>query len=231
MTRSQPARIFYSAYNSKTGERVSGDASNHTFRYSSGTSWTVLSPAVTDLSEGVYTFILPAEYTDTETAVLLVTSSTYHVLIPAVELSFYEANVNITEASRDAIISGVADIPVAGGSTLSGTLSQQSAYLSGLTTDVTSMKTKFDGYPSGASVPVKTDIPSAASIVSQVLTSDVGAFQNPGEYSLTAMVLGGFSSVMNPQTGEWTISTPQGTPMFVRTFETSENMRPVVRVS
>lgn len=230
MTRSEPARIFYSAYSMVTGARVSGDAANHTVKYSAGTSWTTLSVTPAELSDGVYTFELPAAYTDVETAVCMVSTTTSGIVIPVIELSFYEGNVNLNAESCSSVAEAVGALTVSGSMTLSSAAAQTASMVSAVSGSVTAIQEKLDYYPAGSQVVVKSDIPTVASIVNQLLITDVTTMPSPGPYSLTAMVLGGFCSTIDSASNTWTISTPSGTVIATRQITTSDTLRPIASV-
>lgn len=188
-----------------TGGRVSGDAGNHTIRYSADGQWQTLRLVPTELADdGVYTFELPATYTGTDTAVCLITSSTEHVLIPAIELTFTDE----TAVTAAAVAQKVYTYETSGGS---------------LSTAIA----KFNQYPDGAAVLTVGMIPD---IAQAVLVTDTASNTGAGAYSLTTLIMGSFCSTLDPVQQTWRIRSPSGPTLAVRTFTTSDQLRPIAEI-
>ena len=231
MIRNKAVRMYYSVYSLIDGTRLTGDAANHTVYYTASDTWEVLSDIQpTELSsDGVYTFELPKAKTDVDTAVCMIKSSTPDTLSAIIELTFTDNTVTLSSDALSDIADQIESI-VVGSDTLPEALNKIYAGQTAITNTITAINTKFSAYPLGTNIPVKTDIPSAATIAQTVLTTDISGYSSPGEYSLTSMICGGFCSTMDVEKGWWTITRPSGTTIAKRNFETNEELKPITRV-
>lgn len=228
MLRNQNATIYYKVWSLATGELVSGDSSNHTIYYSSGTTWQTLSGVpITDMGGGVYCFTLPSSYTDVPNAICRIESSNDGVLIPPVELTFDTPEVTVSAIEEAIFTHDVVD-----GVAFESAVSTIYSEIDTLAPSIDTMSGKMDGFPAGSDIARRSDIPTLAQIKRSLLITSVADYsaEDIDEYSIAAMVLGGFCSVMDPSTGAWTIKLPDGTPVSVRSLTTSDEMKPVVGV-
>ena len=230
MIRNKAARMYYSVYSLIDGSRLIGDAANHTVYYTSTDTWETLSDIhPTEISDGVYTFELPKAKTDVDTAVCMIKSDTPDTLAAIIELVFTSSVMSLDTDALNDIATKVSAIMV-GNDTLPEGLGKIYDGQAAINNTITAINTKFSSYPAGASIPVKTDIPSADTIAQTVLTTDISGYSSPGEYSLTSMICGGFCSTMDVEKGWWTITRPSGSTIAKRNFETSEELKPITRV-
>lgn len=222
MIKGSAAILFYEAYDAATGLRKPGDAAQHTVFYSAGGGLEPLSVVPEELSSsGVYTFTLPAEYTWKDTAVCLIISASVDIVIPLITLSFEEQSERVPD-----ITALCAELPARTAEAVHArTLSSGQS----LAEAVTGVSTKLASYPAGDDIACKRDIPTVESLSEALLITDVGAL-TPAAYSLGSMVLAGFCSTMDPQTGIWEIRKPNGTLVASRRFLTSDKLAPVVEV-
>ena len=229
MIKGQAVRLYYQAFSLIDGTRVTGDASNHTVYYTASDSWETLEVQPTELSDGVYTFVLPASKTDTDTAVCMIKSSTEDVLVTVIELMFNDSQVSLDTSSLNSIKSTISSIAV-GSQTLGTALSNIYEGQGDISNRLTAINSLLAGYPDGSTIAQKGDIPSASTIAQAVLTTDISNYSSPGAYSVTSMICGGFSSEMDPDTGKWVIRRPTGPIITTRDFETDDTLKPITRV-
>lgn len=200
--------MYYTAYLLSTGEPFDDNPSNHTVKYCAdgGNSWTNLTPSITIHeigNSGVYWFELGASYTDVSTAVISVTSSNAGgVFIPMIYLSF---------------------TPGFSASDISA-LNEMSTTLTVLEGDVSAISTKFEAYPTGASIPTKTDV---SNVVTSVLTTDVSALGTVPAYSIGSLICSSFSSTLVKSDNRWVITNPAGGVITTLEFETDEDLKPI----
>ena len=224
MQKQCTCRVYYPVYHTSDGTLFSGDSAKHQVWYTSGTILRLLSVNVEELdSTGVYTFELPAEYTDCDTAVCIVQSATEGVVIPPIELSFQEKP---DTAASDALLGVVSSIP-----SLTAAEVLARSLPSGITVSTALDRTavKLAAYPAGSDVACKQDIPTPKEIASEILITDVSTL-SPSPYSVAVMVLGGMCSTLDEKTGVWTIQKPNGEIAATRRFLTSDTMSPIVTV-
>ena len=229
MIKGQAVRLYYQAFSLIDGTRVTGDASNHTVYYTDSDSWETLEVQPTELSDGVYTFVLPAAKTDTDTAVCMIKSSTDDVLVTVIELMFNDSQVSLDTGSINSIKSTISSIEV-GSQTLGTALNNIYAGQADISNRLIAINSQLSELPDGSTIAQKSDIPSLASITQSVLTTDISNYSSPGAYSVTSMICGGFSSEMDPETGKWVIRRPTGPIIATRDFETDEDLKPITRV-
>ncbi len=226
MLKGQSARLYYTVWSLATGEPVAGDlvSNTHTVHYCSGTTWTSLSVSPVEVGNGVYTFELSSDYTNVDSAVCRVSSSNEAVMIPPIMLQFE----SVSETDQVSIAGKILDGYITQEDTISSALSDVLSTSSSVYTLVTSMKAKLDLYPQPEDMPSKDDIPTAVQIAQSVLATNVPS--NVGEYSVGAMVLGGFCSDLNPDTNTWIIRNPDNAVVAIKTFVTSDSMEPIISV-
>ena len=227
MLKGQEARLYYTVWSLATGEPVAGDLSQytHTVYYSGGSAWTQLSAVqITEIGDGVYTFILPAAYTNVDTAVCRVESSNEGVIIPPLALDFN----SISEADQTLLVNNMLNAPVDSETTLGEALQETLSKTETIQASVSGIKSKIDLYPDPSNFPTKADIPTADQIATSVLTTNIP--NTAGAYSVGAMVLGGFCSDLDPDTNTWTIRNSDTTVLTTKTFVTSTEMGPIVSV-
>lgn len=229
MIKNRAVRLYYQAFSLIDGTRITGDASNHTVYYTASTSWETLDIVPVEVSDGVYTFELPANKTNTDTAVCMIKSSTPDVLVTVIDLTFNDATVTVDTSSLNSIKSTITGITV-GTSTLDTALSNIYDGQGAISNQLTAINSLLSGYPDGSTIAQKTDIPSTSSIAQAVLTTDISNYSSPGAYSVTSMICGGFNSEMDPETGKWVIRRPTGPIITTRDFETDEDLKPITRV-
>lgn len=224
MIKGLPARLYYFAYDAEAGTLFSGDSEQHSVWYTADTELRQITVEVVELeTTGVYTFELPAEYTDCDTAVCIVQSATEGVVIPPIELSFQEKPDTAAAAE---ILDAVSRLPA-----LTAAEVAEHTLSSGITvgTALDQTAVKLAAYPAGDQIACRQDIPTAEEIASEILITDVSAL-SPKPYSVAVMVLGGMCSTMDEKTGIWTIQKPNGETVSERRFLTSDSMSPIVTV-
>lgn len=227
MLKGQEARLYYTVWSLATGEPVAGELSRytHTVYYSSGSGWTQLnSVQITEIGNGVYTFILPAAYTDVDTAVCRIESSNEGVMIPPLPLDFN----SISESDQTLLVNNMLNATIDSETTLGEALQDTLSKTEVIRAVVSGIKSKIDLYPDPSNFPTKADIPTVEAIAIGVLTTNIP--NTAGNYSVGAMVLGGFCSDLDPDTNTWTIRNSDTTVLTQKTFVTSSDMGPIVSV-
>lgn len=208
MLKNQAVKVYYTAYLFSTGEPYDDNPSNHTVKYCAdgGSSWIELTSSITIHeigTSGVYWFELGSSYTDVNTAVISVTSSnTNGVFIPMIYLSF-------TPGFSSSDISS---------------LNEMSTTLTTLESEVATMSTKFDAYPSGNDIPSKTDV---SNVVTSVLTTNVSTLNSLPPYSVGSLICSSFSSTLVKSDNRWVITNPAGGVITTLEFETDEDLKPI----
>ena len=227
MIRNADATVYYTVWSLATGELVAGDSGNHTIYYTADDTWEEVVQPITDLGHGVYSFTLPAEYTDVPNAIIRVESSNESVIIPPVDLTFDTPEVTVAAIEEQLFTHDIGD-----GVTFESAVATVYSEIDTLAPSIDTMSGKMDGFPAGSDIARKSDIPTLDQIKRSLLITSVAnyAAEDIDEYSVGAMILGSFCSVMDPTTGAWTIKLPNGTPVAVRSLTTSDEMKPVVGV-